>query len=243
MILLGKGSCTQKEFSRTTQYCFFFEACAICAVNVFVLITGYYSVEKKSVKLNKIAIILIQTSIMQLIAYLIRVLFGQLNITLEGVLASLFGITNWYVWLYLTLYVLIPYINVLINNLTETKLKSLVLLLFLLFSVIAFASDLYKNITEVSVYGLSTISMYGNESGYTIVNFVLCYCLGAFLKKLKANDVGHRHSKKWNLVACILTFVMSTFVIYGISKYWRGIAWQYCSPFVIINSVCLFLAF
>ena len=52
----------------------------------------------------------------------------------------------------------------------------------LIFSVWTIVIDVAENITGNTYLGLSTIGMYGRQYGYTIINFVLVYFVGAYLR-------------------------------------------------------------
>ena len=52
----------------------------------------------------------------------------------------------------------------------------------LAFSVYPTIVDFLIEITKHEFLGLSSIGMYGSQYGYSIVNFTLCYCVGAFIR-------------------------------------------------------------
>jgi peptidoglycan/LPS O-acetylase OafA/YrhL len=83
--------------------------------------------------------------------------------------------------------------------------------------------------TEISVYGASTYSLYGDGEGYTIVNFILCYMIGAGLR--------YEVIKIPKPAISALIYVMCVAVIY---KYRL---WTYNDPFVIIEGAAAFALF
>lgn len=62
----------------------------------------------------------------------------------------------------------------------KEKEKRIIVLLGVLFLVYPMLVDLLKEISGNSFNGLSTIGAFGSQQGYTIVNFVVMYLIGAY---------------------------------------------------------------
>lgn len=104
------------------------ESISIIAVNVFVLITGYFSYKKKSVQVPKIAKLVLIMIFWGITLSGITVLFiypQKFNFTLlKSILKS--TTDQWFVVIYCILYLLIPYLNKLVNNISKKKLELLI---------------------------------------------------------------------------------------------------------------------
>lgn len=196
------------------------ESLFIMAVNVFVIITGYFSINKKSIKIRKV---------IQL--YLIMAFYG-VALTITGGILNNYHILNaefaikivknsfsqWFVVIYCILYLLIPFINHLLSGLSKRELKSLITINLLFFS---FWPTFF---TEVTV----------EDGGYGIINFLILYLVGYYIRIY--NDI---NLKKWMYLAVYMVF---TIITSGFSLI-AGRAWNYNSIFVMISSVAIFMFF
>lgn len=99
---------------------------------------------------------------------------------MQGLIMTLVP-SNWFVILYSTLYIISPYINILLEQLSGKQKKKMVIVLFAIFSVWPTIVDLSGEILGKEWIGLSSVGMYGSEWGYSIVNFLLVYIIGAYL--------------------------------------------------------------
>ena len=105
--------------------------------NVFILITGYYLINKK-IKKNAILKLIIKTFLYSVTIFIIYILIeGDFN--LEFFLKSIFPISTssyWFITYYLLLYISIHFINSLVKNLKRKELVSLILLMIVTFSIL-----------------------------------------------------------------------------------------------------------
>lgn len=192
----------------------------IVACNIFVLVTGYYCAKKDSVSLKKGLRLIIVTLFYGIIIAITYILIKrpQFNFTLLKTLLSSI-IDRWFIVLYIILYFLIPYINKTINNISKKSYQRLLIILLFFFSIWP------TLLTDVTL----------KDNGYGMVNFVCIYLIGAYIR-LYENDV-KKHKNKFYIFGTIslaITTILS-FVSYR--------AWNYCSIFVILQSVALFLYF
>jgi hypothetical protein len=139
---------------------------------------------------------------------------------------------NYFVTLYCVLYLISPFINIIINSINKKQYHLLLTILIGLFIICPTLTDLFGNITNLN--GLSTISMYGNNAGYTIVNFTVMYFIGAYFKKWYKTI---NHKKYW--YACYI--LSSVFIVAG--SIIADSATNYCNIFVVLNAVSLFAIF
>ena len=149
----------------------------ICAVNLFMLISGYFSCKGKKTILNKLIALIAQVIIF---SFGWNLLTGAVKgtLTIKSILSSLVP-ANYFVILYITVYLLSPCLNLLY----EKIIKRFIVLLFILFLVYPTIVEVFSQITGRDWNGLSTIGMYGSQWGYQIVNFILMYFVGMFIRK------------------------------------------------------------
>lgn len=189
----------------------------IIACNVFVMITGYYSNKKKDISIRKFVDLLLEYLFYGCCIASIYLLLNHGNSGgLSYIVKSV--VDRWFIVLYIILYLLIPYINIIVNNINKKNYLLLLIILLLFFSIWP------TFLTDITC----------KDYGYGIVNFILLYLIGAYLFK---NPI----SKKNKNIIILLGFV-SLFVTTALSFRFQR-AWNYNSVFVIIQSVATFVIF
>lgn len=206
------------------------ESIFVCAVNVFVMITGYFGVTSQKRSALKIFSLLLEV-----IAFRVALaLLGMLQngaFELERIVYACFPV-NYYVVLYLAVYILSPYINLLLKQLDSIQRKRLVIVAMFLFSVVATVADLLQTGAGWDTAGLSPIGLEGSQAGYTIVNFLLVYLVGAYLRLEKVEKSSW--SLLGGLVGCVVVLTLW-------SRWDTRTAWAYCNPVVILEATCVLL--
>ena len=92
----------------------------------------------------------------------------------------------WFATTYVILYLFHPFINKLLNNITRKEHLSLIFLMFVLFSVLG---------------TLINSHYYGNE----LIQFLLFYCIGAYLAKYTNNFYKKKHN---NTIIMLISFIL-----------------------------------
>lgn len=209
---------------------YFLESVFICAVDLFIIISAYYLSTTNSRRLSKIIELLVLVIEFSIISYTISIVFFNHNFELTRLLIFLFP-ANYFVIIYSALYLVSPYINILMDKLTKKQAQVFVLISFSIFSIWSFCSDC---LTKIGISeSLSPVSMYGSQDGYTFVNFCLLYIIGAYIGKHKCYI-----NKTKLFIAMIINFVF-IFFFSTISN----VAWQYNNPLVILSAIFVFLFF
>ena len=234
--IIGKG--ITYSHGAANVLLFVLESLNVCAVNLFVLISGYFLAESNKRDVLKPFKLVAQVIMYSLAFYLLSVITGINNFSVRH-LAEQFIPANWYVILYVALFLISPYINVLLDYLMQHGGQKLFLAILLLtFSVYPLLVDLLQEITGKEYNGLSTIGMYGSEYGYSIVNFVLMYVLGAMLHE-------HKIRKRTSTLALYLIIDLASIFTWSFIEYHKfdqfayGTAYEYCNPLVIVEAVLL----
>lgn len=207
-----------------------FECIFICAVNVFIIISGYFLSKTNTRKVSKIVELLIQMGIINGIFNVLQSIILNRKITIVSSIIE-FIPARYFIILYSVLYLVSPYINILVNNLDKKQFKKLLILLFVIFSVYSFTIDVlvHFGIKE----SMSPISLYGSASGYSIVNFILLYFIGTYIGKYELEY----SNKKVVLIG------IASLVINYICSLISGLAYSYNNPLVIIYATMVFVLF
>ena len=195
------------------------ESISTVAVNSFILITGYFSYKKESVKLSKIFNLLyicIVYGILIFLGYFIVTKNINLSI-IEQFIKTIFD--RWFVIIYIILYLLIPYINKLISNLNEEKMRRLIIINFIFFYL------------WITIFTNTTIK----DRGYGIINFINLYLIGAYIRKYKDEYIPKYKTLLIYIICVIATVLLSICT--------KRSAFIYSTVFNLIGSISLFLTF
>ena len=237
---VGGGFRYVKEYSVNQFYLYFCDNLYVCAVNVFIIISSYFLCSTQKRKLIKIVELFVQVIAFREGFYLLNIILGNETFSISKLFLHFLPI-NYFVVLYSVLYVLSPYINILIKNLDKKNFKRLVIVLFIIFSVLSQLTDILENFYGNQLMGLSTIGMYGSQSGYTIVNFILLYFITAYMKM--------RDIKIKNKMIFGIIFIINYIILYfgSILEHFLGLSktttWNYNNPFVISFALLIFILF
>lgn len=146
---------------------------------------------------------------------------------------------NYFVTLYVALYLICPLVNKLIMDLSEDQYRTWIAVLVLIFSVEPAAVDILEGLLGRSVMGISTIGVLGAQWGYTILTFLLVYIIAAYYGK---------YHIQWSMRKSLLVFfcTVSFLTIWKILelKVGRSIgAEHYQNPMVILAAIAVFMIF
>ena len=199
----------------------FIESLCIVAVNVFIIITGYFSYKKNSIKVSKVIHLLSLCIFYGIVIYLSLIIFKKVIINKESIEILIKTIFNrWFVLAYIVLYLLIPFLNKLIKNLSKKSLKTLIIINNFFFYFI----------------GTFYINTLIHDNGYGITNFISLYLIGAYIGKYCDKKVIMKYKTIGIYLICaLLTTILSVFT----SKN----AFAYSSIFNLIGAISLFLTF
>jgi len=210
--------------------------CAV-AVNVFVLISGYYlSVQK--FRMSRILRLIIETVFYSWTIYIVLLVSGIVPLSIREVIYSLFPITfrrYWFVTAYIGLSLLAPIINRAIESFSRIYHEIVMLLLC---GMTVLCSDIFPSADP-----------FGASGGYSLTWFIVLYLIAAYIRKY----VPKKRSKH----AFLVYFGMCTVVLFTVLVLWglsRRISFlasteiygyysRYNSLFVLIASIAVFIGF
>ncbi len=236
--IIGGGIAYSDGVNKIVLY--FIESLFVCAVDLFIVISGYFMCINNKRYLRKPFELLFQVIIFSMGIYLLRVFLGNTEFSLIRLIRSVIP-TNYFVMLYIAMYLISPMINIYISRLKKESALKVLWIWMLLFSIWPTVVDVLSELAGKQWIGMSTVGMYGSQWGYSLVNFLLMYFLGAYVRKFGIN---------LNKVQCIFGLFLSAVILVGwsftndnIGYFTEKSAWEYCNPIVILMALLWFRLF
>ena len=210
---------------------YWFECFAICCVDVFVLISGWFGIR---FSLNKLWSFLFQVVFYSLGLFLLAVaITPQKAFTLEG-LKSIFlfnGSDYWFIKAYLILMVLAPMLNAFCDYASRREFKTILIAYFAI----------------LMVYGwLEPASVHFTMNGCTALSFVGLYLLGRYLKMYRPKITNYNrriYAVVYVAASLVMFFMCLLFLSQGVRVTLDSRLLNYGSPLVILSAVALLLFF
>lgn len=210
----------------------FFESIGICAVNCFMVVSGFFLYTNTKIKFGKVLDILLIVIFYNYVDYFSRVAFAEGNLSLKSIVGCAFP-ANYFAIFYLICYIFSPYISRVYRERSDKQADFLTAIIVVIFVVVPTCLDMAIDWHVFTPGFLSPVSLSGNGAGYTIVQFMACLSLGMWIRKRNIQV------KTYALWAIYL--VSSLILTIGIKKF--PSLYNYCSVLTVINAVCLFLLF
>ena len=215
----------------------FCEMLGICAVNLFVMLSGYFRCTSRQVKLGKILALYLDVIVLAVIQYLLKCLLGEAALKAGALVRCLIPL-NWYVAVYTGLYLISPWLNGIIRTQSREQFRFMLLVFFFVLSLWPSGVELLSKALDFSPNSLSPISNQGSGDGYTLVHFILMYFLGAYGRL----HGGRSFSRRKGALA-VLVYLGCAVVNTVYAHFFLGRATSYCNPLVVIQAVALFMVF
>lgn len=200
---------------------FFRESTSICAVNVFILISGYFGIRWNKKSLYSL---IFQVLFYSFGVYGVSLCLGIISYDTKGFLQCFMALFN--SWGFITCYLMLYFFAPILNSYADQSEKKTLLT----FIIILFVAE---NFIFVSV---------------RFVNFCLVYLIGRFIKKTEAVDNLKCNATilYFGVTALIFMIVYPLFLITHFDAEMMCklvVAYSYASPLVILQAVFLFLIF
>lgn len=210
------------------------ESFCYCAVNCYALITGYvmYSAERKNFKYSRIIPLWLQVFVWSVLIVILFKVFGHAELTVKDVISAVFPILNsryWYFTAYFGMFFLIPFFNILIDNIDK---KGYICLIATLFSVFSFLPFVIMEDPFITKFGYSTLWL------------TVLYFAGAFIRRTEQEITVKK--RVWTVIyilSSVISFISSMLpqLIIGESVDTGGSTYAYSSPFTVASAVSLFM--
>lgn len=211
----------------------------IVHVNSFVLITGYFQYDKKF-SLKKFLAVYMPSWFYKIIIPIILVLLGIITLGKWDIFQAInpIGYSYWFILTYLLLYLLSPYLNIIIKQLNKKQHQNLLILLFVLFSVLPFVTN----------------QVYGPNNGTNIIQFIMLYFIGAYLRKYPIEKLQNRKILLIGFIGCVaINFGLyltaniigdtNNSMLISIKETIQANLTSYSNPIVIIQTIIYFIFF
>lgn len=207
------------------------EILAFCSVDLFAILSGYLGVNSKK-KSSKRAIELLSISFLYcvLITFIFLIIYPE-KMDLKNIAIGLFPFLKrryWYLYCYIPLAILQPYINFFIASLSLKQHRRIISIILLMFSVVP------------SVIKRDTM---GLNDGYSFMWLFICYFIGAYIKRQEKEN--EHNSIKWGFLYLFLSIVLlsGNYFVYIIRGAYISYFVSYTSPIVLLMAICLLLFF
>lgn len=224
----------------------------IVHIDVFVILTGYFSSRKGNIGITKILKLNNLAYFYKIVFLIIFLVFGLKSFSSLELFRIIQPITlfeqYWFIAIYLLLYLVSPYLNKLLNVINKKQFQKFILVLFLISSLL-----------PVITNGL----LISNQRGHSLLNFILLYTIGAYLYKypLKDTRLFSGLTKSVRKSSCFLIYcflaVLNLLVFYfsqpleatnnqllvELSSIINNAKYVYHNPITIIAAVFFFLYF
>ena len=202
-----------------------------CGNNLFIFISGYFLVNSKRVNVSKLFSLWLKLFFYSVLFFWLFVLLGIEKLSWKEAFGSLMLVPRrkwWFATAYFVLYLIHPYLNILLKSFSKEEYKKFLVLIFTCWCVIPTLTSLpfeSSNLTSfVCLYSLAAYFRICNESFgnkkfifygfcFLALNFFLAVCLDFI--GLKIPFAGANAAYFYNMM----------------------------SPFTILGTVCLFLGF
>ena len=234
------GGIDYSTFSVNNTFLTIIESGGKIGVNIFILITGYFSCQSKF-SIRRIVKILIATEFYSIILMIVSILvhaqvISRSKLLLTGFFPLLFGGGYWFVSFYIILFVLSPILNIAVERLSKKTLTFIILFLLSIYCILPNTIGVLKSLND---YGLSTV-----------IWFIMMYLIGAYFREYSFKLFDYQ-KLSIVLLACSMLIMFSSrvFILYKgesgmLSKIVRILAddsLYSIMPFVI--SVLFFIVF
>ena len=168
---LSWGGITSRTSGATQLLIYFIYALIVVHVNSFILLTGYYQY-KQEFRVSKVTNLIILMLSYRFILYTLSIILGWQPF--NGIYSYIFNIlpisnfSYWFLNIYIILYLLSPFLNKLISCIHKREYEILLLILFVTCSIMP---------------RITLNSFIDNCDGYSLIQFIFMYLIGAYLNK------------------------------------------------------------
>lgn len=237
--ILGQGGILGAANVNSADYHlgWFFEIASYCAVNCYALISGYVGIGAKH-KYKNIFSLYLQVAFYSVIITLLFFMFVPGKVSILSLIKSPFVIAfpkYWYFTAYFCMFFFIPFLNFLVDNLSQKQLKTLLFTIIILFCVL---QTFYVH------------EVFGTEEGYNAIWLSSLYLIGAYIKKYGMFKTVTK-SYKFLLIylACIVATYLSKVFLENITPLFLGDSYgetkliSYTSPTILLAAIALLMFF
>lgn len=212
------------------------ETAAYCAVNCYVLISGYVGIDSKF-RYTNIAVLWLRTLFYTVVITAVCAVLLPGSVGRKEWLSAVFPVMRgqyWFFTAYFAMFFFIPLLNAAVNKLTRIQAKAFAAALIILFSI------------------LPTVFHYdafGTAGGYSTLWFIVLYIIGACLKKHGVSGkITASKALAGYFISIALTWLVKLAFEAGTQRLFGAamngnLLVSYTSPTILCASICLLLFF
>lgn len=212
------------------------KAAAVCAVNVFAIITGFVMCDARP-RISKLIQLWLQTAFYTISITVVFFLFFSRDMGIKDTLNAVLPVGRsqyWFISAYVGMYLLTPFLNMAVQNIEKRTYSGLLVVFFAAFSLLP---------------TVLAVDMFTLKGGYSMVWLCLMYLLGGYMKRFDL----WKKAKNGTLFLCYGLCVGMTFLSKVLMSWLGGTVlgraltgdtfYQYVSPTVVLSAVFLVGAF
>ncbi len=213
-----------QQGSAAANASWFLETMSICAVNCFGLVSGY-ALSKGHYRRSRLLSLWLRVVLESLLITVAFAVFLRGSVTASNwlnVFTPVIHNVYWYFTAYFALFFFVPYINKMLNSLSNREAASLAVSVVVVFVFLG-------NCLNKDIFFL--------HGGYSFLWILCLYILGACLRRVEIQE-------KLNKYYFLVGYLLSTAVAWALMLYLNlQIAISYTSPFILLSAVLLLLFF
>ncbi len=229
--ILGRGgiieNCTR--FSLRFDITVWLEVFCLCAVNCYGLITGYVT-NRSNIKYRKIINMWLGVAFWTISLTLFFYFRHPGEIMKRNIVRSFLPITfsnYWYFSSYFILFFFIPYLNRLVDHLSQKEYKRLLGLILVLFGMVGLITDPFKTL-----------------QGYSFIWLACLYLIGAYISRYNPLEKVQAIKLINNIIFSVCVTFFSIYFMLEHPKasfgyFSSSVLFNYCSIFMVIMAVSL----
>lgn len=212
------------------------EILAFGAVNCYALTSGFVGINSSS-KLRNLIQLWFQVFFYSFSITMIFLYLAPSLVDITSIFQAFFPMSSgvyWYFTAYFGLFLIIPMLNFVINNMDEKRTKTMLSIGFVLFSIL-------PTFTFIDQFQL--------EAGYSMLWLIYLYLIGAYMQKYNVLERIHKNKCIYLFLGLsIITWLSKLIIDTMIAKFSIEIIRstmliEYISPTVLLGSVALFAFF
>lgn len=213
---------------------FFRESSSISCVNLFVLISGYFSIKWK---VKSISALIFQVYFWIFLIYIVCISTGLSEFSIKGMVSRSMGIMNgyWFISAYIGLYIFAPLLNSFCENSSLKQLGLYIIVFYIFFTIDAMPFS----------------SNYSSH-GYSIYSFCGLYLIGQYLRKSNIMNLSIFGSKFMLFCYILIVTLIIAICALGLELNVHKVQdlqlfplspFAYNNPLVILQSILIFILF
>lgn len=203
--VVNSGVTQLYDFSRITHNMLFLQIFGFAGkamINGFLLISGYFMIKQKT-SFKKIIRLYLQIKFYVFVIYLIMIILGYETFSLVSLFKTVFsmikGVNVGFTATFFLLYILMPFINRFINNITEKQYTVLLFILFFFYTIIPTFFIINDTFDEIGWY-------------------ITMYLAGGYIR-LYLNEIKLSFNKSVFLIAVNLVLIIGSILCLDVLKH------------------------